>query len=76
VFQRHGIDVTEQSMEKTGLIAVAGALKEIRRGTIAPGSRVLCCVTSGAMRSDGRAVPDARIPRDRTNLRAGGGGKR
>jgi hypothetical protein len=45
-------------VERTGLIAITGALQEIDSGRIAPGSRVLCALTSGAGTSDGRAVPD------------------
>jgi threonine synthase len=67
-----GIDVTEESEEKTGLIAMAATLREIRRGTVAPGSHVLCCVTSGAMHPDGRAKPDATIAGERTGGRARG----
>jgi len=48
-------------VEKTGLIALAGAIKAIDRGTIALGSRVLCCLTSGTRPGDGRAVPDCRV---------------
>lgn len=48
-------------IERTGLLALVGALKEIDAGTIAPGSRVLCCLTSGTGTPDGRAVPDFRI---------------
>jgi hypothetical protein len=36
-------------------------LREIRNGTIAPGSHVLCCVTSGTMRPDGRVKPELQI---------------
>lgn len=45
-------------VERTGLIGIAGALKAIDAGMIAPGSRVLCCLTSGTNPGDGRATPD------------------
>jgi len=48
-------------IEKTGLIAIAGVLKEISRGKIAEGSRVLCCLTSGARTGDGKAKPEYRV---------------
>jgi hypothetical protein len=61
LLQEHDIDVTEKSVDKTGLIAMAATLREIRKGTIAAGSRVLCCMTSGTMHADGLAKPDLRI---------------
>jgi threonine synthase len=48
-------------VEKTGLIALAGTLKEINRGKIAKGSKVLCCLTSGVSEADGKAKPELRI---------------
>ncbi|MER3446063.1 MAG: hypothetical protein C4291_04150 [Candidatus Dadabacteria bacterium] len=48
--------------EKTGLIALAGTLKEIDNGLITKGNRVLCCLTSGMSEADGKAKPDYRIP--------------
>jgi hypothetical protein len=48
-------------VERTGLIALAGALKAIDGGVVAPGSRILCCLTSGTKPGDGRAVPDCVI---------------
>ncbi|RPH98274.1 MAG: pyridoxal-phosphate dependent enzyme [Zetaproteobacteria bacterium] len=48
-------------IERTGLIALAGALKAISENRIARGSRVLCCLTSGTRPGDGRAVPDYRV---------------
>jgi hypothetical protein len=50
-------------VDKTGLIALAGTLKEIRSGRIGKGSRVLCCLTSGAARVDGKAEPAYRVSR-------------
>jgi hypothetical protein len=48
-------------VERTGLIALAGTVKAITSGAIAPGSKVLCCLTSGTRPGDGRAVPDYRV---------------
>jgi threonine synthase len=48
-------------IEKTGLIALAGTLKAINAGLIAPGSRVLCFLTSGVSRADGCAKPEAVV---------------
>jgi threonine synthase len=73
LLQDHGIDVTDEGVEKTGLIAMAATLREIRSGTIAAGSHVLCCVTSGAMHPDGRVRPYARIPGTPSRNCAGGG---
>jgi len=48
-------------VDRTGLIALAGTLKAIRSGKIEEGSRVLCCLTSGTGRADGKAVPEYRV---------------
>jgi hypothetical protein len=48
-------------VEKTGLIALAGVFKGIANNTIASGSRVLCCLTSGARIGDGKAAPEYRV---------------
>jgi hypothetical protein len=48
-------------VEKTGMIALAGTLKEIDQGNIVQGERVLCSLTSGISESDGKAKPDLRI---------------
>lgn len=48
-------------VEKTGLISIAGALKEIAGGRIARGSRILCCLTSGTKAVDGKASPEYRV---------------
>jgi threonine synthase len=48
-------------VEKTGLMALAGAVKEIDAGTISTGERVLCCLTSGISDADGKAVPERVI---------------
>ncbi len=50
-----------QVIDRTGLIALAGTLKAIDRGTIPAGSRVLCCLTSGVSEADGRAQPEAVV---------------
>jgi hypothetical protein len=60
----HGVHIGTRGddvVERTGLIALAGALKAIDARTIAPGSRILCCLTSGTRPGDGRAVPDYRV---------------
>ncbi|MFC1839986.1 pyridoxal-phosphate dependent enzyme [Thermodesulfobacteriota bacterium] len=60
-FSDNGIEITLHNgevVEKTGLIALAGTLKEIDSGNIPEGSRVLCCLTSGTTRADGLARPD------------------
>jgi threonine synthase len=60
----HGIEITLNNgevVEKTGLIALAGALKEIDNGMIAKGSKVLCCLTSGISEADGKAKPEITI---------------
>ncbi len=57
----NGIEITlrdREVVEKTGLISLAGTLKEIDGGTIASGSRVLCCITSGMSGADGKAQPE------------------
>lgn len=48
-------------IEKAGLIALIGAIKQIDRGLISSGSRVLVCLTGGTAQPDGLAVPDHRI---------------
>lgn len=59
-----GIEITVaegEVVEKTGLIALAGTLKEIDNCQIAKGSKVLCCLTSGISEADGKANPELRI---------------
>lgn len=56
VYRRDG-----EIVDRTGLIALAGTLKEIDRGRIEKGSRVLCCLTSGTAVADGRAEPEVRV---------------
>jgi hypothetical protein len=48
-------------IEKTGLIALAGVLKEIAEGKIDRGSKVLCCLTSGTRTGDGKAQAEYRV---------------
>jgi threonine synthase len=60
----HGIEITLNNgevAEKTGLIALAGTLKEIDKGNIAKRSKVLCCLTSGISEADGKAKPEITI---------------
>ena len=59
------IDITIRNGEivaKTGLISLAGTLKAIDSGLIAPKSRVLWSLTSGVSDSDGKAAAEFRIP--------------
>jgi hypothetical protein len=60
----HDVDITLQDgdvLEKTGLIALAKVLHEIRAGVIEEGARVVVCVTGGTARPDGKVRPDYRI---------------
>jgi hypothetical protein len=60
----NGVDIAVRDgevIDKTGLIALTGALRQIEAGSIALGSRILVCLTSGTARPDGRAVPESRI---------------
>jgi hypothetical protein len=64
VLDENGVQIGirhNEIVEKTGLIALAGAVKAIADNTIAPGSRVLCCLTSGTRAGDGRAAPEYRV---------------
>ena len=64
LLKEQGIEITvrgEEVIEKTGLISLAGTLKEIDSGKIAEGSKVLCCLTSGISEADGMAKPERRI---------------
>ncbi len=58
--------------EKTGLIALAGTLKEIDAGTIRKGSRVLWCLTSGVSHADGDAKAEFNISGLQSSLRGYG----
>ncbi len=72
LLERRGTRITRRNgaiLDKTGLMALAGAMKAIDAGGIAPGSRALCCLTSGVSRSDGRAEPEAVVSGERDVLR-------
>jgi len=60
LLKEQGVEMGELR-EKTGLIALAGTLKEIDAGTIRKGSRVLWCLTSGVSRADGGAKAEFNI---------------
>lgn len=47
--------------EKTGLMALAGLFKEIDAEHILPGSRVLCSLSGGASKADGKAQADYQV---------------
>jgi hypothetical protein len=49
-------------VERTGLMALVGAVEAIEAGTIPKGSRILACLTSGMSDADGRARPEYTIP--------------
>jgi threonine synthase len=53
-------------LDKTGLLALAGTVRAIEAGEIAPGSRVLVCLTGGTAR------PHGRVEAARRNGAAGG----
>jgi threonine synthase len=64
LLKERGIEITVRGgevIEKTGLISLAGTLKEIDSGKIAEGSKVLCCLTSGISEANGMAKPERRI---------------
>jgi hypothetical protein len=61
LLKEQGVEIGELK-EKTGLIGLAGTLKEIDAGTIRKGSRVLWCLTSGVSHADGRAKAEFNIP--------------
>ncbi|MEJ2084929.1 MAG: hypothetical protein P8Y44_04525 [Acidobacteriota bacterium] len=48
-------------IEKAGMMALIGTLKQIEKGEIVSGSRVLVCLSGGTAQPDGQAKPDARI---------------
>jgi len=54
---RRGPDI----IDRTGLIALAGVLKEIGAGSIATHSRVLVCLTSGVRPAYQAPMPSARL---------------
>lgn len=61
VLGQNGIKVGTQIVETTGLMCLAGTFKEIERGTIPRGAKILCCLTSGMQTADGQAQPERRI---------------
>jgi len=64
LLKEKGITITQdrgQVVEKTGLMALAGTLKEIDKGIIARKSKVLCCLTSGPTQADGKAKPEFTV---------------
>jgi hypothetical protein len=63
-FESNGVHITLNNgevIEKTGLMALFGAMKAIDMGTIAKGSSLLCCLTGGASDADGKALPECKI---------------
>jgi threonine synthase len=56
-----GINIGQEVVEKTGLMALAGTLKLIDAGGVPRGKRILCCLTSGIPTGDGRARPEFTI---------------
>jgi threonine synthase len=48
-------------IEKAGLIALIGTLKQIDSGLMSANSRVLVCLSGGTACPDGKAVPDVHI---------------
>jgi hypothetical protein len=61
LLKNHGIDIGEEVVEKTGLIALAGTVKMIDKGEIPKGKRLLCCLTSGVHTADHMAKPEYTI---------------
>jgi hypothetical protein len=61
ILANNGIEVGTEIVETTGLMCLAGTFKEIEHGTIPPGARILCCLTSGIQTADGQAQPERRI---------------
>jgi hypothetical protein len=61
-----GIDITLAPdgavLEKAGLLGLAGTVQEILAGRIAPGSRVLVCITGGTARPQPGVVAVALAP--------------
>lgn len=64
LFQDNGLNITVSDgeiVEKSGLISLAGTLKEVEAGQIKAGSKVLCCMTGGTSNANGQAEPEYRI---------------
>jgi threonine synthase len=63
LLRRQGVDVEYNGAgDPTGLIALAGLLKQIDAGEIPPGSRALWCLTAGARPPGAAPQPHRRIP--------------
>ena len=56
IAQREG-----EVVEKTGLMALVGTLREIASGRVVAGSRVLVCLTGGTARPEAGLTPDHRL---------------
>jgi threonine synthase len=61
ILRTNGIDIGPKVLETTGLMALAGTFKEIDKGTIPPGTKILSCLTSGISKSDGKTEPERRL---------------
>ena len=64
LLHENGIEITLRDgevVEKTGLLSLAGTLKEIDNGNISAGTRVLCCLTSGITRADSMVKPEYEV---------------
>ncbi len=62
--REHGLNICLRNgdiVDKTGLMALAGTLRDIDRGRISGGSRVLVCLTSGVNAADGTMQPECRV---------------
>jgi len=65
IFEDNGITFSQTNgevVEKTGLLALTGTLKEIDNQKIAKGSKILCILTSGISEADGKTIPEYKIP--------------
>jgi threonine synthase len=61
----HGLSLPQRNgepIEKIGLMALFGTIKEIDAGTIKSGQKVLCCFTGGMSHADGLAEVSCCIP--------------
>jgi hypothetical protein len=63
ILKKQGIRISRKLEEKTGLMALAGALKEIDKGTIPKGAKILSCLTSGVTSNGGKAKAEYKICR-------------
>jgi len=64
LLRNNGVEITLRDgdvLEKAGLIALAGSLKEIEKGRIKAGSRILCCLTGGMSHANGLSEPEFRV---------------